>query len=144
MKKLFAFLFVFSVFSLTIHAQSAEEAIRKNSEEMQASIAAGDYEKFGSFFADDVIFKLAGQKPIEGRAAVTIAHKPMTEQGMRLVVVTQEVIEFNGYAHEFGEYEIYAKNGQKVDEGNYSTVWKEIDGEWKIYRDVVSSSIAAK
>lgn len=143
MKKLYL-LFVFLIFSFSTNAQDsgeAKSAIKKNSEIMHESMEKGDYEKFGSFFAEDVMFKMSGQQPISGRAAVTEAHKPMAEQEMSLVINTEEIEDFGDFAHEIGNYEIHTKDGQKVDHGHYATLWKKIDGEWKIYRDVISSSV---
>ncbi len=111
---------------------------------MQKAIASGDVEKFGSFFLEDVMFKMSGQEPLSGRAAVTAAHKPMVEGGMKLFANTEEVLDFGDYAHEIGNYEIHTPDGKKVDYGHYSTLWKKVDGEWKIYRDIISTSVASK
>ena len=68
----------------------------------------------------------------------------MAEQNMNLVINTEEVLDFGDYAHEIGNYEIHTKDGQKVDRGKFSTLWKKVDGEWKIFRDVISSSPGAE
>ncbi|GAA4319876.1 hypothetical protein GCM10023115_46590 [Pontixanthobacter gangjinensis] len=146
MKRLFV-LFAIILFSFSSYAQDsgdAKSAIKENSEIMHEAMKNGDYEKFSSFFAEDVMFKMSGHQPISGRAAVTEAHKPMAQQEMQLVINTEEVQDFGDYAHEIGNYEIHTKDGQKVDHGHYSTLWKKIDGEWKIYRDVISTSVSAK
>ena len=146
MKRLFVLL-VIILFSFNAQSQDsggAKSAIEKNSELMHDSMKKGDFEKFGSFFAEDVMFKMSGQQPLSGRAAVVQAHKPMAEQQMELIINTEEVQDFGDYAHEIGNYEIHTKDGQKVDYGHYSTLWKKIDGEWKIYRDLISTSVAAR
>lgn len=135
------------ILSFGVNAQNSselKEKIETNSAKMQEAMAAGDMEKFGNFFAEDVMFKMSGQQPLSGRAAVASAHKPMAAGGLKLMVNTEEVMDFGDYAHEIGNYEIHTPDGKKVDHGHYSTLWKKIDGEWKIYRDVISSSVAVK
>lgn len=145
MKRVFMLLCAVLLFSLTTTAQNpsdAKDQIEENSKLMHKAMKDGDFEKFGSFFAEDVMFKMSGQQPLSGRAAVTAAHIPMAEQQMELIINTEEVRDFGDFAHEIGNYEVHTKDGQKVDHGHYSTLWKKVDGEWKIYRDVISTSVA--
>ncbi len=130
----------------TMNSQGSSDVksvIEKNSKSMQEAMENGDYDEFGSFFAEDVMFKMSGEEALNGREAVTAAHKPMADQNMKLVVQTNEVLDFGDYAHEIGSYEIHTADGQKVDHGQYSTLWKNIDGDWKIYRDFVITSAGA-
>ena len=146
MKKVMLLLFAAVLMNFSVKAQNSSEVrsvIEKNSSIMQKAMEEGDYDKFGSFFADDVIFKMSGQEALNGRDAVTAAHKPMAEQNMKLVIHTDEVLDFGDYANELGTYEIHTKEGQKVDHGRYSTLWKNVNGDWKIYRDFVSTSAGA-
>ena len=146
MKRFLTFFVAVFLISLSSIAQSgdARAEIVKTAEMMQQAMQEGDFNEFGSYFTEDVMFKMSGQQPLSGRAAVTEAHKPMAEQKMKLVIKTEEVQDFGEYAHEIGNYEIHTKDGQMVDAGHYSTLWKKVNGEWKIYRDVISSSGAMK
>lgn len=135
------------VCSFSIKAQdssNAKASIEENSKMMQTAMESGDFEKFGSFFTEDVMFKMSGYEPLTGRAAVISAHKPMAEGGMKLVINTEEIIELGEFAHEIGNYEIHNPAGEKVDQGHYATLWKDVNGEWKIYRDVISTSVGAQ
>lgn len=147
MKKIIT-LFVIAFMTLTtVTAQdnsSVKAEIQENSNLLKNAMNEGDYETYGSFFTDDAMFKISGHDPLSGREAITAAHKPMTEQGVQLNLNTEEVLDFGDYAYEIGNYELITKDGQKMDHGYYSTLWKKIDGKWKIYRDVISSSVAMK
>ncbi|MCH4823600.1 nuclear transport factor 2 family protein [Gramella lutea] len=102
MKKFICFiLLLFLAFGS--NAQDSSElkgTIESNSDKMQAAIAAADMQKFGNFFAEDVMFKMSGQQPLNGKAAVISAHKPMAEGGLKLKVNTEEVMDFGEYAYE--------------------------------------------
>ncbi|APG59944.1 hypothetical protein LPB144_05750 [Christiangramia salexigens] len=133
-----------SGYSQETASADVKSQIEKNSKQMQKHMEAGNLAEFGSYFAEDAMLKLSGFAPMSGREAITAAHKPMTEQGMKLVINTEEVMDFGDYAYEIGNYEMHNKEGMKVDHGHYSTLWKKADGEWKIYRDMVSSSAGMK
>lgn len=141
------FILFLLVLGFSTQAQNSSEVREKivaNSDAMQKAMASGDFEKFGSFFSEDVIFKMTGKEPLNGRSAVTLAHKPMAEGGMKVIVNTDEVLDFGDYAYEIGNYEIHAQDGKKVDYGTYATLWKMKNGDWKIYRDVISSSVSTQ
>ena len=141
----FCILIFMVISSVAINAQTSTDVktqIANNSEKMSKAMDSGDLESFGAFFAEDVMFKMSGQEPLSGRKAVTEAHKPMAEQQMKLLINTEEVLDFGDFAHEIGNYELHTSDGQKVDHGHYATLWKKIDGKWKVYRDMVSSSVA--
>lgn len=121
---------------------SAKEIVHENSMKMEKAMKEGDFETFGSYFSEDALFKISNHDPLNGRAAITEAHKQM--KGIKLSLNPEEVIDFGEYIYEMGSYELHTPEGEDMDHGYYSTLWKKIDGEWKIYRDVISSSVAMK
>lgn len=123
-------------------SSKTEKTIKKHAEIMQKAMQTGDYKTFGSYFAEDAIFKISNHDVLEGRTAITEAHKPMAEQNIKLTLDVHEVMDFGDHAYEFGKYELHTKEGEQMDHGYYSTLWKKKDGKWKIYRDVISSSVA--
>ncbi|TBW28501.1 SgcJ/EcaC family oxidoreductase [Gramella sp. KN1008] len=145
MKKQFVLLIAAVFIGLSAFAQSsnstAREIVEENSETMVDALNDGDYETFGTYFAEDAMFKLSNINALNGRKAITAAHKPMAEQKMKLIIDTEEVLDFGDYIHEIGNYKIQTQEGQTVDQGQYSTLWKKVNDSWKIYRDVVSSSM---
>jgi ketosteroid isomerase-like protein len=54
---------------------------------------------------------------------------------------TVEVAEGRDFAYERGTYRFYTKteSGEDVDVGKYLTVWKKIDGQWKVVADMANS-----
>jgi len=40
-----------------------------------------------------------------------------------------------------GKYTLYGNENQVINKGKFITVFKNIDGEWKVYRDIFNSSI---
>ena len=55
-----------------------------------------------------------------------------------------ETIEVEGMgktAYEVGNYQLFAEGDQMLDQGKYIVIWKQVDGEWKLHRDVWNTSM---
>lgn len=143
MKKISIFLLAVLLSSLSAFPQSSDlqEKIESTSQKIGEAFYNGDFDTFAMYFDDDVTMKMPGHETLRGVDAVVAAHMPMAEQKMKLVLNTNQVIDFDGYAYELGDYQIKAADGKLVDKGSYGTLWKKEDGKWKIYRDLVSSSM---
>lgn len=63
----------------------------------------------------------------------------MFDQGLVLKIQTTELQEYGNVAIEIGHAEIYAPDESLIAKQVYLTNWKRINGEWKIYRDVISA-----
>ena len=44
---------------------------------------------------------------------------------------------------ETGRYEIYDAQNKMLDKGKYVVVWKPVNGEWKLFRDIFNSDVPA-
>jgi uncharacterized protein (TIGR02246 family) len=100
-----------------------------------------DAKEFGSFFTKDAYFKLSGKEALKGRQQIIDSHEEMVSHGLKLSIESKEVHTFGEFAAEIGNYEITSPDGKTVDKGVFSTLWKKDNGEWKIYRDVISTSL---
>ncbi len=135
-------LFIFSAISANAQSSDLQQEIEDTSQKMGEAFQAGDMDSFAMYFDDDVRMKMPGHETLKGVDAVVAAHKPMLDNKMKLVLNTNQVLDFEDYAYELGEYKIQTADGQVVDKGSYGTLWKKEDGNWKIYRDVVSTSMS--
>lgn len=148
MRKIY-FLITALFITFSISAQSTPDVdVRVELEEanriLEKAIEEKDHEAFSMVFTDDAVFKLSGYEALEGREAILAAHRPLMDQGMKLKLETDEVIHFGDYAHMTGGYSLIAPNGHQVDEGNYSTLWKNVNGKWQIYRDMTSNIVSTQ
>ena len=56
---------------------------------------------------------------------------------------TLEVEAFDDTAYEVGKYTLTGEGGKIMDRGKYIVIWKRVNGEWKLYRDIWNSSMSA-
>lgn len=119
----------------------AAKAIRNNIKKMMEAVSNKDASAFASLFMEDAFMKFPGQEPLEGRNAIKKAQDQMINQGIsKLDIETKEIESFGDMAYEAGEYELFVGDGTSIDNGNYITLWKRNGNEWRIYRDLISSS----
>lgn len=121
-------------------SENFRKAIQEKFQEMGQAMANDNPELLATHFTEDAMVKFPGFEPIRGREAIAKHHEMMIEQGISVRPITTEVENFGNTAYEIGTYELLNKEGQEIDSGTYSSIWKKVDGQWKIYKDVVSSS----
>lgn len=135
--------FLFGITSLGFGQSGNQEvikAIQQNFEQMGSAMAKGNAQKLAQHFTEDALLKFPGQPPINGRKGVEEAHVKMIEQGIGVKPSTTEVQNFGDMAYEIGTYELISVESKTViDHGYYSTIWKKVNDEWKIHRDIISS-----
>ncbi len=57
-----------------------------------------------------------------------------------------ETIEVEGMgktAYEVGKYQLFAAGDQMLDQGKYIVIWKQVEGKWKLHRDIWNTSMPA-
>jgi ketosteroid isomerase-like protein len=65
--------------------------------------------------------------------------------GVKDIKLTTDDVTGNGeIAGETGTYEMYGDNNKLLDKGKYVVIWKNENGEWKLYRDIWNTSMPAK
>jgi ketosteroid isomerase-like protein len=57
-------------------------------------------------------------------------------------LVTLEVENHAGTAHEVGRFELRGADGKVLDHGKYVVIWKKEGASWKLHRDIWTTSVA--
>lgn len=128
---------------------TAAYAQENNSDELRTTINE-NYKQFTQFIEDNKPAELAeilytedakfyppNGGMVEGTEGVTKAFKGLISAGLVIEPEAQEVEIFGDYAYEYGIGAVYNKEGKKIREERYVCIWKNVDDEWKIYRDLV-------
>ena len=77
---------------------------------------------------------------VSGREAVQSFFKGMIDAGLTIQLNTTEVEGHGDTAHEVGTATITGEDGQTIDEAKYIVIWKNVDGQWKLHRDIFNSN----
>lgn len=103
------------------------------------SVAAGGGKAFASWFADDAVTLNNGKPPVRGHAAIAAhAQWSPTDYQLTWTPLGAQMGPSNDMGFTWGHYEGHSKdkNGQPVViSGRYFTVWKKVNGTWKVALD---------
>ena len=124
--------------------QSTPEAIEAASQRWEEAYNARDAAGITSLYAADAVVMPPNAEPIEGREAIHSFWQTVLEEnaGVTGQLETVEVHDMGEVAVEVGSYVDTGPDGEHVDHGKYVALWKKVDGEWKIIRDIFNSSMA--
>jgi uncharacterized protein (TIGR02246 family) len=119
--------------------QDDERAIRELVATWLRASAAGDYDQVLRLMADDVVFLVAGQPPMRGKAAFAKAQEALKLSRIEASGEIQEVRVFGDWAYCWNELSVtlHPPGGPPVKRaGNVlSILQRQQDGRWLIVRD---------
>jgi len=125
-----------------------------NSSEVQAAIEAADGVFMEAFNRGDAV-SLAdlytekgqllptGSDVVTGKKAIQNFWQGVMDMGIKSARL--ETIEVEGHgdtAIEQGKYTLRGESGNVLDRGKYIVIWKQQAGQWKLHRDIWTSSLS--
>jgi ketosteroid isomerase-like protein len=84
---------------------------------------------------------VANMNPIRGRAAIESVFKFTGGAGHTLEFQPHELEVHGATAIAIGQYVRRRGDGSRFDDGKYMVVWKRVGVDWKIHRDMFSTSL---
>ncbi len=121
----------------------AEAAIKEGAIAWQTGWNSGDGAALAEMYVADAIVMPPGGDALEGREAIQAGLQAAIDQagGSQLAIKPGEVMASGDLAIEVGTFVETAADGSHADHGKYVAVWKNVDGSWKIVRDIWNSSM---
>ncbi len=125
-------------------AQDTKADVAAGSQAWEAGWNAGDAAAIAAVYAEDAIVLAPGAEPVKGRKAIQAYWQAAIDAapGQTSKIETLEVHDHGEMAVEIGMYTNVGPDGEHVDHGKYLAVWVNVDGSWKIVRDIFNSSMA--
>ncbi len=106
------------------------------------AIAAGDAGEVVKFYTEDVQVMAPHMETLIGREAILPIFQGMMDGGGRdMHLQTLEVYEQGEEITEIGIFQLYLTDGTMADNGKFIVVWKRVDGELFIHRDIMNSNL---
>jgi len=159
MLKLSSFLFIAICFSLpACKSNTKESAIDKTTNpgfnQQQArsfidsinakfsqELSAGDSAALASHYWPDAELLLDNTEPVKGKDIIN-AWGGAIRMGMKEINLSTTGIKGDSlFIIETGNYQMKNDKGSMLDKGKYVVVWEQRNGEWKLYRDIGSTSM---
>ena len=126
--------------------KSDEQAVRSISKNWLELTKKNDVAACAALFADDGVSYGMNQEPFVGPAAIKKHFAEMHDKNPKEMVDWStdrvEVSSSGDLAVEYGKYDVkgLGPDGKNSDFGKYVTVYRKVNGEWKVAADIGSST----
>jgi uncharacterized protein (TIGR02246 family) len=119
-------------------------AIEAANEAWASAFNAGDAAALAAVYTPDALVMAPGAEPAVGTAAIQALFEGALGAASGVTVTLQSTgIEHAGdMVLDYGKYVMTGPDGGHADHGSYMAAWRQVDGEWKISRDIWNSSMA--
>jgi uncharacterized protein (TIGR02246 family) len=130
---------------LTLRAQDpARPAIDASNKKFVAAFAKQDAAGVAAAYSPDANAFPPNAPIIKGRADIQKMWQDVINSGIASVsLATTEVESAGNIAYESGTYAMTTKDGKVADRGKYCVVWKKVNGQWMLHRDIWSTDMPA-
>jgi ketosteroid isomerase-like protein len=123
-------------------SKEIHEAILAAEKRFVAAYNRGDAPGLVAFYTSDGQIMPPNMEVVAGPVALEGLFRRFWDAGD--TVIELETVEAEGsgnIAYEVGRYTLSGKTGKVNDQGKYIVVWKKVDGQWKLYRDIFNSNM---
>jgi ketosteroid isomerase-like protein len=126
----------------TLDQRQAEPvAIAAASAVWSEAFAAEDPDAIVALYADDAVLLPPNESAIFGVDAIRATVVEMMSSGMAIELEDLEINVSGALAYKAGRYRMRSADGTLLDRGKFIEIWSNIDGEWKLHRDIWNSSL---
>ncbi len=121
------------------NTEEARAGIEAVNAQFMAALGQGDAAAMAGLYTEDAQQMPPNGAIVSGRAAIQAGLQQLIDGGLGLQLEATEVEGHGDTAHEVGKYTM-TLDGKTVDEGKYIVIWKNVDGQWKLHRDIFNSN----
>jgi uncharacterized protein (TIGR02246 family) len=124
--------------------EDIQAAIQQANANFMAVFGSGDAAGLAALYTEDGQLLPANSDSVAGREAIQGFWQAVFDSGVKgAILETFEVTNLRGSASEVGQYTLSDIDGNAVDRGKYIVLWEKEDGEWKLHRDIWTTSLPA-
>ncbi len=118
-----------------------KEALLTANQKFMASFKQSDAATLATLYTENGQLLPANSDFVTGRQAIQTFWQAAMDMGIKSAnLETVEMESYGDTAHEVGKYSLHAEGGQLIDQGKYIVIWKQQKGQWKLHRDIWTSS----
>ncbi|HXV37132.1 MAG TPA: DUF4440 domain-containing protein [Myxococcota bacterium] len=129
---------------LALPAHAAEDAARgiaAANRSFELAVQRGDSNAIAALYTADGQVLPAQHEVISGTQAIAAFWQSVFDSGIKgATLLTVELESHGNTAHEVGSYQLRDSGGKLADHGKYIVIWKKQGGDWKLHRDIWTTS----
>jgi len=116
-------------------------AIEAANDVFMAAFNRGDAAGLAALYTEDGQMLPPNAGLMTGRPAVQAFWQAVMDMGVKsALIITGEVEDHGETAIEISRFKLFAEGDQELDQGKFIVIWKRVDGQWKLHRDIFNSS----
>jgi ketosteroid isomerase-like protein len=120
---------------------AARKTVDDTNQKFEEAVRKADSATLGSLYTSDAMAMPANSEPIKGND-IGGMWGSVLRMGIKDAKLTTTDLQGNAdLLAETGTYEMYGDKNKTLDKGKYVVVWKQENGQWKIYRDIWNTSM---
>lgn len=123
--------------------QRAKSFIDSINAKFSEQFAAGDSVRLASHYWTDAELLLDNSEPVKGDDILNAWGAAIRAGIKEISFTTTDINGDSTFLIETGNYEMTDAKKSLLDKGKYVVVWQNRNGEWKLYRDIGSTSMPA-
>jgi len=122
---------------------AARSAIDAANAKFIDGLKKGDSTAIAALYADDAVVMPPNMEAVSGAGIVGVWGAAIRMGVKDAKFMTDDVSGNAELVAETARYELYGSDNKLLDKGKYVVVWKPVNGNWKLYRDIWNSSMPA-
>jgi uncharacterized protein (TIGR02246 family) len=120
------------------------DAIVAANEQFMTAFGNSDDAAMAVLYTEDAKLMPSNSDFVSGNEAVRAFWKSVFDMGIKKAKLeTLEVEGMGDTACEVGKYTLFTEGEQVVDSGKYVIIWKMVNGQWKLHRDIWNTNMPA-
>ena len=120
---------------------NVRDAIAAGNERFMAAFARQDAAAVAELYTENAKLLPPNSNILEGRAAIQAFWQAVMGMGIASAQLEiQEVDAVGDTAVEVSLFTLYTADGTVADYGKYIVVWKRVNGQWFLHRDIFNTS----
>ena len=128
----------------TVSADTVRASIEAGNRKFEQSISRGDAAGVASAYTENGKLLPANGHVVSGRKSIMQFWQDAIDSGLKAIKLTSVEVEAHGdTAYEVGKYTVPGEGGKVYDAGDYIVIWKRVNGQWRLHRDIWTTNAPA-
>jgi uncharacterized protein (TIGR02246 family) len=125
-------------------ASEVRDAIAAENESFMAAFNKGDAAGVAALYTENGQVLPPNGDFVAGKGAIQMFWQAVMDMGIKGAKLEIVEVEAHGdTAIEVSTFTLHGAGGEVLDKGKYIVIWKRVEGQWKLHRDIFNSSMPA-
>jgi ketosteroid isomerase-like protein len=128
----------------TLSPDAIKKIVEERNHLYNTAMVTGDSLNLVNHFTEDCVVMAPNMEQLKGKTALIPALMAYSKMGIKQFTdETTRVMAAGDYIYEEGNYFLGGDKGITLDKGKYACIWKQENGEWRVFSDIWNTSLPA-